>query len=167
MSVRARVVAVLLNRHAHNCTHQEGPTMPSNPHSSPVETTEGSARPIPPEEANGLTSGPEGYTERELRFIGAAALDLNLPLEQAARAALGRLMALADDENYRLTIALQDASTKHEILREFDSKTVNRLTKECDESMALVVDLQTGLVNAYIERDEARATSARMRTGRP
>ena len=62
-------------------------------------------------------------------------------------------------ENYRLTIAVQDASTKHKILREFDSKTVNRLTKECDESMALVVDLQTGLT-------EARATIARMRTGR-
>ena len=61
MSVRTRVVAALLNRHAHNCTHQEGPTMPSNPLSSLVETTEGSARPIPPEEANGLTSGPEGY----------------------------------------------------------------------------------------------------------
>ena len=62
MSVRARVDAALLNRHAHNCTHQEGPTMPTDPLSSPVETTDGSARPIPPEEANGLTSGPESRT---------------------------------------------------------------------------------------------------------
>ena len=128
--------------------------MPTDPHSSPVETTEGSARPIPPTDAietdwcahttlarhyrdqrdealaevERLKAEVANWRERQAlraenaRLIAAGALEqlvIRNAVDQLREVLVERDKLRA--ENYRLTIAVQDASTKHKILREFDS----------------------------------------------
>ena len=157
MSVRARVVTALLNRHAHNCTHQEGPTMPTDPHSSPVETTEGSARPIPPDAPNKASSGSETLTSVLAQMPGTRLL---IDAEVAAK----------DAEIERLTAEVEGAwaeVTRQVAGRNVEQAMLRNVLPTIAAKDALIAELdKAGLVLAN-EVERLEATIARMRTGRP
>ena len=138
MSVRARVVAALLNRHTHNCTHQEGPTMPSNPPSSPVGAMDASARPIPPEDP--------------------------IETDWCAHTTLARRYR---DERDDLRIELADAHAENTRNSLAWAAENHRLTTDVIAIDEHVQTLRAALTRAHDTLAERDATIARMRTGRP